>query len=420
VFQSEPPPVNISLDPSAVVDLDGNPATPNPMVPNEFDNSPMRSNVRGTLAMAKVGGNPNSATNQWFFNLNNNAANLDDQNGGFTVFAQVVGNGMELLDVYNGALGITNLNPDIDNNGTRDGGPFGMGPNDGVPFSGNSLLVLESASRIRYRGAGTTSEVAGSGLTYSQQDTFIDTGHQFVNAPGAANTGRVIGNVNVELGFATDYVLNRGLAILGELSPGLQLGRLTVASYQQTGTGRLNMQIRGTEVNDEYDQLVVNGLTRLDGTLNVDFLSGYFPELGDRFTLIETASFLGDFVTYDLPTLGGGWQWSIDKSATSLAIEVIGIAGDYNLDGVVDAADYTLFRDTLGSSTNLAADGNFNGVIDAADYAVWRAAFGQSASGSLVGGPAVVPEPSTLLLAAGGLLVMMAQKKRASNEPVTC
>lgn len=49
-----------------------------------------RVNVTGTLAMAKLGGNPNSATNQFFINLTNNDANLDLQNGGFTVFGQIL------------------------------------------------------------------------------------------------------------------------------------------------------------------------------------------------------------------------------------------------------------------------------------------------------------------------------------------
>ncbi|MFA6287315.1 MAG: peptidylprolyl isomerase [Opitutaceae bacterium] len=72
-------------------------------VVNEFN----LSNTRGTLAMAKVGPaegqDPtpetiNSATNQWFINLVDNSANLDNQNGGFTVFAQVLGTGMSVAD----------------------------------------------------------------------------------------------------------------------------------------------------------------------------------------------------------------------------------------------------------------------------------------------------------------------------------
>lgn len=61
-------------------------------------NEPKWSNVRGTIAMAKAPGNPNSATNQWFINLTDNSTNLDVQNGGFSVFGQVTGIGMEVVD----------------------------------------------------------------------------------------------------------------------------------------------------------------------------------------------------------------------------------------------------------------------------------------------------------------------------------
>lgn len=58
-------------------------------VVNEY--SAGRSNLRGTIAMAKLGTSPNSATSQWFWSLADNSANLDNQNGGFTVFGRLLG-----------------------------------------------------------------------------------------------------------------------------------------------------------------------------------------------------------------------------------------------------------------------------------------------------------------------------------------
>lgn len=61
-------------------------------------NEPIYSSLRGTIAMAKISGNPDSATSQWFINLEDNGIFLDNQNGGFTVFGQVTEAGMAVID----------------------------------------------------------------------------------------------------------------------------------------------------------------------------------------------------------------------------------------------------------------------------------------------------------------------------------
>ena len=67
------------------------------------------------------------------------------------------------------------------------------------------------------------------------------------------------------------------------------------------------------------------------------------------------------------------------------------LAGDYNRDGLVDAADYIVWRRAM-QEDNLAADGSRNGVVDAADYDVWRIHFGSRAAAIAMTG---VPETSS-------------------------
>ncbi|NMP80635.1 peptidylprolyl isomerase [Pseudoalteromonas arctica] len=62
------------------------------------ENEPVFSNVKGTIAMAKLSGDANSATSQWFFNITDNSTVLDTQNGGFTVFGQITAASQSTLD----------------------------------------------------------------------------------------------------------------------------------------------------------------------------------------------------------------------------------------------------------------------------------------------------------------------------------
>lgn len=69
--------------------------------------------------------------------------------------------------------------------------------------------------------------------------------------------------------------------------------------------------------------------------------------------------------------------------------------GDYNGDGIVNLADYTVWRDSFGATGAAAiADGNNNGTVDAADYEIWSQGFGQSVS-SAATRLAAVPESPT-------------------------
>jgi cyclophilin family peptidyl-prolyl cis-trans isomerase len=78
-------------------------------------------------------------------------------------------------------------------------------------------------------------------------------------------------------------------------------------------------------------------------------------------------------------------------------------AGDYDGNGIVNNADYSVWRAQYGSTTLAEADGNGNGRVDMADYVLWRKTkTAGSGSGSLV--ESNVPEPSSaLLILFGGL-----------------
>lgn len=87
-------------------------------------------------------------------------------------------------------------------------------------------------------------------------------------------------------------------------------------------------------------------------------------------------------------------------------------AGDYDFNGVVNTADYTVWKTAFGSTTEAAADGNGDGVVDAADYNVWRDTLGQPAMGSGGLGGLAVPEPTTAVLGTFAALWLTGTRRR--------
>ncbi|MCH8840637.1 MAG: hypothetical protein IH831_08195, partial [Planctomycetes bacterium] len=97
-----------------------------------------------------------------------------------------------------------------------------------------------------------------------------------------------------------------------------------------------------------------------------------------------------------LEVIGGAAQgWFIVGRERENAI----FGGDYNKNSIVDAADYTVWQDTLGSTLDLRADGDENGTIEQADYDFWKARFGNVVKG----GEIIMTGTSTIT--ANGLIV---------------
>ena len=98
------------------------------------------SNTRGTIAMAKLGTDPNSATNQWYFNLTNNSANLDNQNGGFTVFGRVANpDSLAVMDKIGNLFAANKSGPPFDQV------PVFSASND---ISGDNLVTVLSVKQL--------------------------------------------------------------------------------------------------------------------------------------------------------------------------------------------------------------------------------------------------------------------------------
>lgn len=92
--------------------------------------------------------------------------------------------------------------------------------------------------------------------------------------------------------------------------------------------------------------------------------------------------------------------------------------GDYNNNGVVDAADYAVWRNSVGMSvpSGTGADGSGNGSVGSEDYTFWRTRFGNAlgsaSGGSFDGVGASVPEPSGIIITFVTVFVAIYSRRR--------
>jgi T5SS/PEP-CTERM-associated repeat protein len=316
-------------------------------------------------------------------------SNLSVQSDGGLILVGNVGNGT--LNVTNGG----NVHPDSsDFSILLDVGTLGT-----LNITGGGQAVDNDGSvlgTVTVDGAGSTWTNVAS---LSVSGTLTVTNGGMVQAPtltvGAIGEmrgdGNIIGNVQ-----------NAGV-----VSPGTSPGALNIdGNYTQTASGELLIELTSAS---SYDQLLTTETATLSGTLTVNLLDSFLPSPGQSFTILTADDIDGMFTTETLPSVPGR-IFDVIYNPNSVVLTVLSaLPGDYNGNGTVDAADYTVWRDNLGGSS-LPNEGASLGTVDDFDYDFWKLHFGETAgSGSAGVSPsqAAVPEPATLSLMLGGLIAAL-------------
>ena len=258
-----------------------------------------------------------------------------------------------------------------------------------VGGGGNGAVNLGSGGSIV---AGGMTLGATASLNISGGSLELDTLDTTAFGPLTIDAGVIdIETIQGDVTFGEDAVL----------APGDSPGLMTINGDADFNGVTIEYELGGLAP-AEYDRIRVNGILDLDATAFVSLIDGFMPALGDEFELLD--AFGGIFGSLfvspaTLPDLPGDLGWELNPTQGTVVLTVVdtsNMTGDYNGDGRVDAADYTVYRDTLGNSVPNAsgADGDGDGVIDEDDYQVWLANFGNEVAGSFALATAV-PEPTT-------------------------
>jgi hypothetical protein len=230
--------------------------------------------------------------------------------------------------------------------------------------------------------------------------------HELSMGPGGAFnfTGGVLSAniVNFEL-------MNQG----GTLAPGQSVGQTHVMDDLMLMGGALAIELASTSVSDT---LLIDGTAQLGGALNVSLLGSFTPVEGNSWNIIAADGLDGMFSSV---TPG----YSVQKQGSNLVL-YFGAApapltpGDFNGDFVVDAADYSVWRNHLGSDFDLNGSGDEEddsfGTVDEADYELWRRNYGTVYTPG-EGGVAQtrVPEPAAAIMLLTGVVAGKIFRRRA-------
>ncbi len=258
----------------------------------------------------------------------------------------------------------------------------------------SGTLILTSSVTFDPDGGAFTGETFGHELFLTNGKTFNVIGDETlgfnaffdleVDTGGAHRVhGTLTVNPDGELGAFGGTIIATSLNDIGPMY--LNAGTVTADSVTLNSSGQLNYALSSTTRDAGYGVLIANGHAALNGQLIVT-LSNFTPLAGNSFDLLDWATASGSFNFISLPTLASGLVWDTSQLYTSgiLSVELL---GDYNHNGIVDAADYIVWRNGLGT------------IYTQNDYNVWRAHFGRTAgSGSGANAIAAVPEPATLVL----------------------
>jgi T5SS/PEP-CTERM-associated repeat protein len=278
--------------------------------------------------------------------------------------------------------------------------------------NGRSVTLLDS----NLAELGTRTTLGPGGLLRAANGAVVDfadsiVGFGTVDTPNDPLRPMIVnGHASGDAAFSSltflGYVKGVGtfddVTFTGTHSPGLSTATLNTGNVSYTNSATLDIELAGSG----FDQIKSNNTIAIDGTLKVDLLSGFTPLVGQRFDILTAVGGIsGTFDTQLLPQLGNGLAFRVLYSPNAVSLHVISaLPGDYNLNGAVDAADYVVWRNSLGETgTDLAADGNGNSQVDAGDYEVWRANFGQTAAASTLASNSI-PEPRALTMFLVGLL----------------